>query len=89
MDTNQKKQQLPFSSLGEWRDKTLLLINSAKKNKEELEKDILEKLGKFVEMYGSLESVLQSYKKLAQLGYFDSFVGPSVLEKKIFAIKNC
>jgi hypothetical protein len=40
--------------LVEWRDKTLLLINAAKKNKEEVEVDVLEKLKRFVEMYEAL-----------------------------------
>lgn len=53
-----------------------------------MEQDLLEKLKKFVEMYTSLENVLESYNKLGQLGYFESFVGPSVMERKTFLIKN-
>lgn len=81
-----KDEEIPFRNLVEWRDKTLLLINAAKKNKEEVEQDILMKLNSFVRMYEALDDVLTSYKKLTDLGYFVDFVSRQAIvsEKKFF-----
>jgi len=77
------KETIAFRNLLEWRDKTLLLINAAKKNKEEVEQDILNKLNSFVRMYEALEAVLNSYRKLTDLGYFVDFVDPRTIIRNL------
>ena len=84
-----EKEDIAFRNLLEWRDKTLLLINAAKKNKEEVEEEILKKLDSFVRMYQALEDVLNSYNKLTDLGYFVDFVSNSILTKMEFRIERC
>lgn len=75
---NDIHQKIPFEKLSEWRDKSLLLMNNAKKNKEDVKKEDLDKLKNFGDMYESLSAVLSSYNKLMNLGYFQNFVTISI-----------
>lgn len=75
---NDIHKKITFDKLSEWRDKSLLLMNNAKKNKEDVKKEDLDKLQSFGELYESLSAVLNSYNKLMNLGYFQSFVAISI-----------
>jgi hypothetical protein len=75
---NDKHKKITFDKLSEWRDKSLLLMNNAKKNMEDVKKEDLDKLKNFVDMYESLSVVLISYNKLMNLGYFQNFIHISI-----------
>jgi hypothetical protein len=65
---------LELRHLTEWREKTLLLINALKAQREETDSNELDSLSKFIDMYNNLEGVINSYQRLTDLGYFNNFV---------------
>lgn len=68
---------MPVRQLAEYRDKSLLIMNSMKKNKEEelgfLVQE-LDALKAYIHLYEQLESILETYGRLSGLGYPRDFI---------------